>query len=111
MFEKRVNWEKIYFLARNFANEYSKEIIIIDFVQQYGSDGYGIDVYPCVQLEFPVKGNNDLMQRLLNSGYCTKMDGHVTNGKRIACMLLWFDQNGKKLSKHIPKIYKELAKK
>lgn len=103
--KKEIDWNKIFEKARAFAKEYSEEITIVDFVQQQS-----INNYPCVQLEFPIKGNNELLKKLLNSGYCTKMDGHVTDGKRIACVLLWFDKKGDKFSKWVPMMNKELTK-
>lgn len=90
------NYEKVYELARKFARGYSKEIIVQDMTRESIIDENGVE-YPCVPLKFLAKGNNELYDRLLASGNCTKMDGYVEKGKRMRRILLWIERNCKDL--------------
>ena len=85
------NYEKVYELARNFAKKYSNEIIVEEGTRESVLKD-GIE-YPCVPLKFIARGNKRLYDKLLESGFCTKMDGKTENGSRIIRVLLWVEQD------------------
>lgn len=88
---KNWNYEKIYKKAEDFAHKYSKDVIVQKDKQ---SVLYNNIEYPCVQLSLEKKDNKEIIDRLLESGYCTKMQGKIINNKQIYNLLLWFDKEG-----------------
>lgn len=97
-FRKRIiNEDNIKMMAKEFAKNYSEEIEVVA-VEYIGSVEHG---YPCVELHFPK--NNDLRNKLLATGHCTRLDSFTFNGVRMQGVLLWFDKKGKNIIKKIPK--------
>ena len=39
------------------------------------------------------KGNKQLKERLLQSGFCTKMQGGTVRGQRVSRVLLWIESD------------------
>lgn len=76
--KKEIDWDKIFEKAREFAKQYSEEIIVIDTIQQRSSNNF-----PCVQLEFSIKGNyeQDNLIKFLNDknaiGFIVKDDTKI----------------------------------
>ena len=92
MYNSDFDYTVVFETARKFALSYSSEIQIDDSHQEaIWKNGIR---YPCVPLSFPAKGNKELLERLLVSGYCSKMDGRTVNGKRIINVLLWMEADG-----------------
>lgn len=81
--------DKLFSKAREFASQYSNDISVDDSHRESAfADG---KEFACVPLSFPAKGNKRLMEELLQSGFCTKMQGAAIGGKRICRVLLWID--------------------
>ena len=90
MLKRDYNWEAGYELAKVFGEQYSKDITVFEYPQEICIEG--ID-YQLVQLSFPAKGNKLLKEQLLQTGFCTSMDGRIENGKLITNLLLWIETN------------------
>lgn len=89
MYNSDFDYTMVFEMARKFALSYSSEIQIDDSHKESIHEN-GI-IYPCVPLSFPAKGNKKLLERLMASGYCSKMDGRIDKGKRIINVLLWIE--------------------
>lgn len=89
MLDRDTDYMPIFELAEQFAMSYSTEILVNrshkEEIRKNGKD------YACVPLSFPAKGNKVLYNRIMESGYCTRMDGRIVDGKRIINVLLWID--------------------
>ena len=86
------DYTMVFETAKKFALSYSSEIKMDDSHKEAISENG--KSYPCVPLSFPAKGNKKLLESLIASGYCSKMDGRMENGKRMVKVLLWIEPDG-----------------
>jgi len=84
-----INYSIVFEKAEQFALSYSKDIYVDESHKETISEN-GID-YACVPLSFTAKGNRQLLKQIMDSGFCSKMNGQIVNGKRIIKVLLWID--------------------
>ena len=84
-----IDYTLVFKKAKEFALAYSNEISVDDSHHEtvYADGIY----YACVPLSFPTKGNKQLKEQLLQSGFCTKMQGGTVRGQRVSRVLLWIE--------------------
>ena len=86
-----IDYTLVFKKAKEFALAYSNEISVDD---SYHETVYADGVYyACVSLSFPTKGNKQLKEQLLQSGFCTKMQGGTVRGQRVSRVLLWIESD------------------
>ena len=89
MHDDNIDYTLVFRKASEFALLYSNEIIVDDSHHEtVCADGV---YYACVPLSFHAKGNKLLNEKLLQSGFCTKMRGGTVCGLRISRVLLWIE--------------------
>lgn len=84
-----IDYALVFQKAKEFALSYSNEIYV-DTSHKETIFNNGIH-YPCVPLRFPAKGNQELLENIMNSGVCSRMDGRCIDGRRWIGVLLWLE--------------------
>ena len=89
MLDNNVRYDAAFERAKLFASGYSDDIAIDEsHKEEIMYNGHDLI---CIPLSFPAKGNKLLFGQLMASGFCTKMDGSIANGRRIIKVLLWIE--------------------
>ena len=89
MLDVNTNYDRVFEAARRFAQLFSNDISV-DESHKESICVNGVSC-PCVPLTFPAKGSRQLLERLMQTGFCSSMKGKTVGGHRMIRVLLWID--------------------